>query len=230
MAAIALPALLHSAAIAQTAPAPAEEPATTTATTTAPAEEPATAPAPAEAEEDAWTFSLSAYTYIVPDDREYVQPTVRIDRGWLHLEGRYNYEDLNTGSIWLGYNWSIGEEVTLDLTPMIGGVFGETNGVAPGCELTLAWNKLELYSELEYVIDTDDSSDSFLYTWSELTWAFTDWLRAGIAIQRTKLYDTDFDIQRGFMIGLTYKALDFTVYVLNPDDDPIIVIGVGWEF
>ena len=197
----------------------------------APGEVPQTQPAPAPAaEEDAWTFSLSAYAYIIPNDREYVQPTLRADHGWLHLEARYNYEALDTASIWLGYNWSIGEEVTLDLTPMIGGVFGDTSGVAPGLELTLAWKKLALYSELEYVIDCDDSSASFLYTWSELTWSFTDWLRAGIVIQRTKTYDTDFDIQRGFMIGVTYKSLDLTAYVLNPDEDPIFVFGAAYSF
>jgi hypothetical protein len=177
-----------------------------------------------------WTSSLSAYTFIVPDDREYIQPTLRADHDWLHLEARYNYEDLNTASIWLGYNWSFGKDVTLDLTPMIGGVFGDTDGVAPGYELTLAWKELQLYSEAEYVFDSDDSSDNFFYTWSELTWAFTDWFRAGGVIQRTKVYDTDFDIQRGFMAGLTYKHLDFTVYVLNPDDDPIWVFGIAYGF
>ena len=189
-----------------------------------------TQPAQEGQAERAWTFSLSAYTFIVPDDDDYVQPTLRVDRDWLHLEARYNYEDQGTASIWLGYNWSIGEDVTLDLTAMVGGIFGDTDGVAPGYELTLAWKKLQLYSEAEYVIDADDSSDNFFYTWSELTYAFTDWFRAGGVIQRTKVYDTDFDIQRGFMAGLTYKELDFTAYVLNPDDDPIFVFGIAYGF
>jgi hypothetical protein len=183
-----------------------------------------------ELSEPAWTFSLSAYTYILPDDRDYLQPTLRADYDWLHLEARYNYESLDTASIWLGYNWHFGHDVTLDLTAMIGGVFGDTDGVAPGYELTLAWKKLQLYSETEYVIDSHDSSENFLYTWSELTYAFTDWFRAGGVIQRTKVYDTDFDIQRGFMAGLTYKDLDLTFYLLNPDDDPIVVFGIGFGF
>jgi hypothetical protein len=122
--------------------------------------------------------------------------------------------------------------LTLDFTAMVGGVFGDTDGVGPGYELTLTWKKLQLYSEAEYVIDCADSSDSFFYTWSELTWAFTDWFRAGGVVQRTKAYDTDFDIQRGFMVGLTYKDLDLTLYVLNPDDDDdrIIAFGVAYAF
>jgi hypothetical protein len=188
------------------------------------------APPDEKTAEKAWAFSLSAYTYIVPNDREYVQPTFRADRDWFHLEARYNYEDRDPASVWLGYNWSIGETVTFDFTAMLGGVFGNTRGVAPGYEFTLAWHGLQLYSEAEFVIDTDDSADSFFYTWTELTYAPVEWFRFGVVIQRTKLYDTDFDIQRGFLVGLTWKDLDFTAAVLNPDEDPIFVLGVAYTF
>src|SRR5205823_13334074 len=71
-----------------------------------------TAPALSEeAEEKAWSFSASVSTYIVPNDQEYVQPTLTADRGWLHLETRYNYENLETGSVWVGYNFSGGAKL-----------------------------------------------------------------------------------------------------------------------
>ena len=54
---------------------------------------------------------------------------------------------------------------------MLGGVFGNTTGIAPGYKGSLSWWKLELYSEGEYVFDTGDSSESFFYNWSELTLA-----------------------------------------------------------
>src|SRR5262245_12954585 len=86
----------------------------------------------AEAPAKAWSLSAMIYGYIVPNDSDYAQPTVTADRGGLHLEARYNYEDRHTGSAWVGYNLAFGEELTLELTPMLGGVFGDTNGVAPG--------------------------------------------------------------------------------------------------
>ena len=49
-------------------------------------------------------------------------------------------------------------------------------------------------------------------------------------VQRTKAYEADFDIQRGLLVGVTYKNLDFAVYVFNPDDDPTVVLGVSYEF
>jgi hypothetical protein len=180
--------------------------------------------------EKKWSFSGSLYTYFVPDDREYVQPTITADRGWLHLEARYNYEDLETGSTWVGYNFSGGDKLTWEFTPMLGGVFGNTTGVAPGYKGSLSWWKLELYSEGEYVFDTGDSSDSFFYNWSELTLAPVDWFRFGLVTQRTRAYHADRDIQRGFLAGFSFKRVDLTAYVFNPDDKPTWVMAVGFSF
>ena len=51
-----------------------------------------------EPDDKAWSLTASAYTYFVPDSGDYVQPTFSADRGWLHLEARYNYEALHAGS------------------------------------------------------------------------------------------------------------------------------------
>jgi hypothetical protein len=48
------------------------------------------------------------------------------------------------GSAWVGYNFSVGEKLKLDFTPMLGGVFGKTNGYAPGYEFTVSWRKLQV--------------------------------------------------------------------------------------
>jgi hypothetical protein len=186
---------------------------------------------PPRALDEAWSFSASAYTYVVPDDREYVQPTVTADRGWLHLEARYNYEALDTGSAWFGCNFSGGKNLAWEFTPILGGVFGDTTGIAPGYKGSLRWLKLELYSEGEYVFDTGNSSDSFFYNWSELTLAPAEWFRFGMVTQRTRLYKTDRDIQRGVLAGFSFKKLGLTGYVLNPDQDkPTFVLAVSLTF
>jgi hypothetical protein len=179
----------------------------------------------------AWSFSASAYMYFVPDSQDYVQPTIRADRNWLHLEARDNYEALDTGSAWVGYNFSVGEELKLDFTPMLGGVFGKTKGYAPGYELTLSWSRLQLYSEGEYVFDTRNSSDSFFYTWTELTLAPVDWFQFGPVVQRTKAYQTELNIQRGILVRFSYKTLDLSASVFNPDTEkPTYVLAVNVSF
>jgi hypothetical protein len=191
----------------------------------------AAAPNPPPEDEPVWEFSVSGYTYFVPDDADVVQPTFTADHDSLHLEARYNYEALDTGSAWLGYNFSGGETVTWELTPMLGAVFGATDGVAPGYKGSLGWWKLELYSEGEYVFDAGDFADSFFYNWSELTLAPVESFRFGLVTQRTRLYETEREIQRGLLVGVSFKWLDLTGYVFNPDDEkPTFVLAVAVTF
>lgn len=191
-----------------------------------------TNPPAAAAEDDrAWSFSASAFTYILSDGGNYVQPTVGADRGRLHLEARYNYENLETGSAWLGVNFSGGKTLEWAFTPMLGGVFGETTGVAPGFAASLSWRMLELASENEYVVDAGDRSDSFFYNWSELTLAPADWFRFGLVTQRTRVYQSDREIQRGVMAGVSVKRANVTGYLFNPDEDkPHFVFAVDVTF
>jgi hypothetical protein len=184
-----------------------------------------------EAEAKTWSGSVSAYTYLPPDSLAYAQPTLAADRGWLHLEARYNYEALDTGSAWIGYNFSGGEKLAWEFTPMLGGVFGATTGIAPGYKGSLSWWKLELYSEGEYVCDTGNSAASFFYNWSELTLSPLDWFRFGLVTQRTRTYTSDRDIQRGVMVGFTYKSVGLSGYWFNPDEaKPTFVIAVALTF
>lgn len=198
----------------------------------APAQTTSKAPAPAvEPAEKAWSFSAFAYTYIVPDSGDYVQPAFTADRGRLHLETRYNYEARDTASAWVGYNFSGGEKLAWELTPMLGGVFGATDGIAPGYKGSLGLGKIELYSEGEYVFDLGSDSDRFFYNWSELTLAPVDWLRFGLVTQRTRVYQTDREIQRGALVGFLHKGASLTGYAFNPDDDkPTFVVSVGLTF
>lgn len=183
------------------------------------------------AADDAWAYTASTYIYIVPDDQNYASAIFTANRTWLHVEGRYNYEALRTGSAWIGYNFSVGKKMVFDATPMFGGIFGELNGVAPGWELTLSYGKLEIYSENEYVFDLEDSTGNFFYTWSQLTFSPIDWLQLGLVAQRTKVYQTDLDVQRGLFAGFTYKVLNVTVYILNLGwEKPIVSISAGLNF
>ena len=153
------------------------------------------------------------------------------DRGWLHLEGRFNYEDLDTGSLWLGYNFGGGDTVEWELTPMLGGVFGNTSAIAPGYKGSVSWKRLAFASEGEYVFDATDPSERFFYNWSELTVAPAPWWRFGVVTQRTRVYATDRDIQRGLLVGFTYRNIDSAVYVFNPDDSkPFAVVAVTVGF
>ena len=151
-------------------------------------------------------------------------PLVKADRDWIHLEGRYNYEDRETFSAWFGYNFSGGKKLEYTITPMVGGVVGLTDGVAAGLEFTLSLGRFELYSESEYLFDADSNENNFYYNWSDLTYSPTDWLWVGISGQRTRLYQTDLDIQRGLILGGGWKNWELTTYFYNIGTDDHFIL------
>ena len=184
-----------------------------------------------KSEKSPWAFSAAVSTYIVRGGTEYAQPTLTANRNWLHLEARYNYEALQTGSAWIGCNFSGGNKLAWEMTPMLGAVFGDLTGVAPGYSGSLTWWKLGLYSEGEYVYDPGNSANNFFYNWSELWISPVDWFRIGLVAQRTRAYETDREIQRGLLAGFTYKAAALTTYVFNPDDGkPTVMVAVSLSF
>lgn len=177
-----------------------------------------TTPWIAEAQEDAedkkqWEMGADINFYILEDDF-FVLPVLSADHDALHLEARYNYEDMETFSGWIGYNFTGGKKVTYTLTPMVGGIVGLSNGFAPGLEMSLGLGKFELYLESEYFVDVE-GSNHFFYSWSDLTFAPTNWFWFGLSGQRTRLYQTDLEVQRGLLIGAGYKNFELSGYLFN---------------
>ncbi|HXV14069.1 MAG TPA: hypothetical protein VEC56_07670 [Candidatus Krumholzibacteria bacterium] len=178
-----------------------------------------------------WMYSASVYGYFVPDDRDYVQPTISADRGVWHAELRYNYEDLETGSAWAGYTFAAGTELEFAITPMLGGVFGRTVGVAPGFRCSIDYRALAFYSEGEHFLDAESDFDSFFYSWSELSVSPGGVIEVGAAAQKTQAYESARDIHRGFLLGTSFESWGATVYVFNPDlPDPTYVLAAHADF
>jgi hypothetical protein len=186
-------------------------------------------PPAAVAPANPWEFNLSVSGYDVPHGESYVSPAFTADHDTLHLEARYNYEGLRTGSLWAGYNLKAGK--ILEVTPMIGGVFGNVVGMAPGLEFTATYKKLQLYSANEYIFDTSTKADNFFYTWTQLTYSPVPWFSAGYVVQRTRTFQTALDIQRGLLVEFTRKKVTFATQIFNPGEaDPVLVFSLGYSF
>jgi len=178
-----------------------------------------------------WQYSLSVDGYLTKSEDDYAQPTFTADRKWLHLEARYNYENFRTGSLWAGYNFNWGDTWHLQVTPMIGGVFGRARGIAPGCEAELNWKRLDFSISNEYVFDTTSASRNFYYVWNQITYQPSTWFRFGYAGQRSKTFERPLQHQEGFLLGISLKRYQFTTYVLNPGaSDAFVQLEVGATF
>jgi hypothetical protein len=184
-----------------------------------------------ESSSPAWELQATLLGYSLPDEADFLLPIVTADRGPLHLEGRYQYEDRETVSLFVGWGFELGDELTLELVPMVGAVAGRTDGIAPALELTVAWGPLELYSESEYVVDLEESASSFFYAWSELSAWPTEWLRVGAALQRTRVFEAAREVSAGPLVGLAIWKLSATFYLLEPGrDEQFAIASVGASF
>lgn len=187
------------------------------------------APAP-QPEAVAWEFSANVLYSDPPGSEDRLTPIVYAERGPLHLELRHNYEDLETTSFFAGWTFEVDGQVELAFTPMLGVVVGQTDGIAPGAEVDLAWKRVAWYVEAEYLFDSDDSDDNFFYSWSTLMYGLTDRLSAGLVTERSKLVDTEFELQRGLALQVTTRHVYLALYYYNPDsDDDYVVASVAFS-
>jgi|GEM_PF-188457 len=178
-----------------------------------------------------WSFGASLDWYFVLDQKNYPQPTVTVDRGALHLEARYNYEALRTASIFVGWNFELGETLKLGLTPMVGSVLGETVGPAMGLGLTLSWGPLGFSSQGEYVVARLGGTASFVYVWSELEVRPWEWLRAGMVVERTRVFHTPREVMLGPLLGVAVWKLNASFCWLDPaGPGQFLVASVGVTF
>ncbi|HVP62733.1 MAG TPA: hypothetical protein VMT11_19410 [Myxococcaceae bacterium] len=178
-----------------------------------------------------WSFGAALSWYFVPEQVNFGVPTVTADHGPLHLEARYNYEALRTGSAFIGWNFEFGETVTFGLTPILGCMFGDAGGPVLGLELALGWGPLSWSSDIEWATDVQGGTGGFLYAWSEMDLRPWKWLRVGVVVQRTRLFHTAREVVLGPMLGVTFWKLDLTAYWFQPGGiDPFFVASIGLHF
>jgi len=178
--------------------------------------------------QNAWEYSVSGFYYALPADDDVFMAVGKADHGSLHLEARYNYEDRKTASLFAGWTVSTGESFSAMLTPMAGVAFGRTTGIVPALEASLGYGMFDFYVESEYLLDLKDNSGNFFYSWLELGVAPTDLIRAGLAAQRTRIFQSPLEVDRGVFAQLTREPVSVSVYAFNLfTDNWFIVAGVA---
>jgi hypothetical protein len=188
---------------------------------------PPDAPAPAPLVE----VEAIVYGWVVPEQDDFVMADAWLDVRQLHLEARYNYEGLHSGSLFVGANASAGDKLAIAATGMVGAVFGDTEGIAPGFRITVTWWKLDLSTEDEIVIDPSHVEDSFFYGWSELGVSPWSWLRVGLVAQRLRVLRTELKFDRGLLASVSVGKLTATVYELDaPWTTPTWVFALAARF
>ncbi len=163
-----------------------------------------------------WSGSAAAYYYFIPGEE--IHPTIIgcADYKSLHLEARYNYEDINTASVFAGYTWEKDGKLSLTVTPMAGIAIGNSGGILPGLECGASYSKINFYSENEYMLSFNGKEDNFFYSWTQLSTDIFKNAQAGVLAQTLRWYKTSFDIQRGVYAEYSVGNFTFDAYYFNP--------------
>jgi hypothetical protein len=185
--------------------------------------------APADSGGPAWT--AQAYLGLTADADLHPIAIASYAKGALYLEGRYNYEEAHTGSLFAGRAFTADGKVSLWITPMIGAVVGDLNGVAPAFEVEVGLGRVTFSDETELVIAFGDKESSFLYAWGQLTAELTPWFQPGVVYQRTRLYQASLDVAWGPMVMAQFGRLNVSVYGFDlAQDDRYGLLGLALDF
>ncbi len=148
-----------------------------------------------------------------------------------YAEARYNYEDINTFSLYAGRTFSAQRIFSWSLTPMIGGMAGKMKGGSFGLNSECSFKKFGFSSQAQYSLSAETEYDNFFYNWSELYYQPFDWVYTGIAVQHTRMYATNALVDPGVLLGFSYNQWSFPMYSFKPfAAERYFVVGINWEW
>ena len=148
-----------------------------------------------------------------------------------YAEGRYNYEALNTLSLYLGKTFEKKAAFSYTASPIAGVVLGQMNGGSIGINLEMGYRRFYFNTQSQYTFSVQQQAKNFIYSWSDLTYRFSENFSAGLSLQQTKLYQVNGAFERGFLIKPGFKNLSFPLYVFMPETSGrYFVLGINYEW
>ena len=185
----------------------------------------------ADSGSDAVTGTADLFLGLTTTDDFHPLGIVSVTWRRFRVEGRYNYEDDRTGSLFAGYEFELGDRPALWVAPMVGAVVGNTDGIAPAVELELTLGRFTLYDESEVVLTFGEGVDDFLYSWGTATYEVRSWLRPGLAFQRLRVFGSDRELDPGLVVQSDVGPLELSLYGFNPfDSDRFFQLGMSVSF
>ena len=149
-----------------------------------------------------------------------------------YTEARYNYEEMNTGSLYTGKMFlNEGKKLSYSVTPMVGVVIGKFKGGSAGLNLTLDYNDFFFSSQSQYTFSVKDKEANFLFSWVEAGYQPRPWIYVGLSIQHTYYGQLNTGLfEQGVVVGLSIGKLTFPFYGFNPlSDSRYFVLGINMD-
>lgn len=134
-----------------------------------------------------------------------------------YAEARYNYEEVNTFSLYAGKTFSNDGKFDFSITPMLGGVVGKFKGISSGVNAVVEFKDVFFSTQSQYTISFHESNADFLFSWSELGYQPWKWFFLGVTAQQTYIPEANLlESEPGVFIGFSVGMWTFPLYVFKP--------------
>jgi hypothetical protein len=171
------------------------------------------------------------YHYLGQPGAALVVPIIHFEtknKGYAEL--RYNYEDMQTLSLYGGKTFSTGKDLHFSITPMVGLSTGKFTGASVAANAELEWKNFYGSSQTQYSMGLKKGMTNFFFSWSELGYNISRYFFTGVAMQFTRKKAQE-DIEPGFLAGFNFKSFSFPFYVFSPfRPRGYFVLGLNYEY
>jgi len=175
---------------------------------------------------------IENYNFLSTNESYVWMPVVHhLGKKGIYTEMRYNYEALNSASVYIGKNFSNKGSINYTVKPMLGIVFGKYNGESLALNLDLEHKNLFASMQTQYTISNDSGKDNFFFTWAEVGYQPVKWFFTGISTQLTRMYKERLLPEYGILIGFNIKKITIPVYAFSPlSNNRNFIIGLNTEW
>jgi hypothetical protein len=157
------------------------------------------------------------YNMLMPGSKNVWVPVIHFKGSKnFYAKASYNYEELNTASLYAGKTFEGGKKITYAVTPMAGVVFGKFKGVSAAANREINISELNFSAQMQYIISTVAKEENFFYNWCELSHNFLKKFYGGISLQQTLIYNNKMQTEAGALIGFNACNITIPLYVFNP--------------
>lgn len=157
--------------------------------------------------------------YFRPSESFSMGPIVKLKnkRHW-YIEGRYNYEERQTVSLYFGKSYSRQSKFSYTIVPIVGGVVGRFKGGSIGVNMELSYQHFYLSSQSQYTASSSREAQDFFFSWTELGYEITPWCFAGLSMQPTYYTQSrrNSAVSPGVVAGIVWGKWTIPFYVFEP--------------
>ncbi|HEV8282901.1 MAG TPA: hypothetical protein VGQ09_01255 [Chitinophagaceae bacterium] len=177
-------------------------------------------------------IGIENYTYYGDGANVSQMPIISYEnKNHLYAQARYNYEDMQTVSLYLGRSFFKQGDFSYNLIPLAGAVTGRFNGGSLGLTTEFGYKNFFASSQSQYSFSYKNKYSNFFYTWAEAGFQPLKWLFGGISVQQTQVYNTTNQFESGLLIGFSFKKWSLPLYAFNPGSSKqYFILGINMEW